>query len=120
MDIEVRSNDISVIRVVNSELTLISAGEIRPSINGFSLTTNYMTHGIGSDLLHKWNSFSAREKGWERISVWAIGTVVDGVVMAGVVHGDVFPPESQVTKVDQDARAPAVPLELASVTTTET
>lgn len=73
---EVRRDDLTTHRVVDSPDPDLADGQVRLRVERFALTANNITYGVAGDIIGYWNFFPADE-GWGQIPVWGIAEVAD-------------------------------------------
>jgi hypothetical protein len=73
--LQVRKDDLSRIRIEESEVPALKDGQLLAQVDCFALTANNITYGVVGEKLGYWNFFPA-EDGWGVIPVWGFADVV--------------------------------------------
>lgn len=72
--LEVRKDDLSRTRIVESAAPALDDGEVLATIDRFALTANNITYGVVGEKIGYWKFFPA-EEGWGVIPVWGFADV---------------------------------------------
>lgn len=75
-DFQVDKNTLSKHQLIAPKLPVLTSGEVRLSIERFSLTSNNVTYGVMGESLGYWDFFPVKDN-WGKIPVWGIGIVVE-------------------------------------------
>jgi hypothetical protein len=76
VDLEVRTDDLAVIRQVERPAPDPTDGQVVLAIDTFGLSTNNVTFGVTGELLGYWALFPASAAGWGRVPVFGFAEVV--------------------------------------------
>jgi len=101
-EFQVRKNDLTQSRLVETDDLDIESGEILVKVDRFALTANNITYGVAGDKLGYWQFFPPAGEdphGWGVLPVWGfadvISSTIDEIPVGDRLYG-YFPPATQL------------------------
>ncbi len=77
---ETGRQDLKKVRLMDTELPLLAAGQILLSIEAFALTANNVTYGLTGNMMQYWDFFpSSNPKEWGRVPAWGFACVTESL-----------------------------------------
>ncbi|WP_163930981.1 DUF2855 family protein [Paraferrimonas sp. SM1919] len=76
-EIWTNKQDFSNTKVVTSELSELTDGQIRVAIDKFALTANNVSYAVSGNMIGYWDYFPTGDSDWGKVTVWGMADVIE-------------------------------------------